>query len=1000
MKTTTTNTNFNEIWRKYLAGLVEEKQLKESMAQEAAPYNSIVEGNTAEEQTAESTVLQYTKHSLLKGKVDDLNYDHSETYFTNQLQKELGNLLDGSNFAKKTQHERQKIQDQLSTLNADEYEWKMRAKGFTSENKDILGLFTREYPFFEEKVGAYLHPSDKDLKESQRAHTRFFEYRMKNFVIGMTSVLTRNRMQILEGVHNLSDEDYKRIVRDYIKPKAIFVDLMKVIIKKAHDNLFSQNRSKNTRDFIYLSDTSFVVNKKAVYYEYRRVFALYVYTSVLSYISAEKMIENLDSDLISEKVRNFLYRKYHLYDTEENQWWTLDLSHAVTTCLHYLEKSDIFLKVVNEVVIKKNNPSEKTMYILPTKLEDLTIRHTKFPLVTTPGEVTDEDIDENLKRPLFGENRVSKSNSLKKVLTVAQKKRYSVNTLYTRILDDLLNIKSATSAGSAIAENVSKIELPFMLRHQLFALESELDEYKDLLGVTGFAKNIADDLHTQLLGEGANNVSLFELNKACSLTDFETKTKPAAEYLHLMCRRERLQRKLGHSALMLAKLYTGVHVYITSSYCVRLRLYPNQPLMARTSGAYKHLLCEPTPLKVTLNGFRNLLVCYYTGAGQYLEEFEEFLSKTTLSKKKGMETLLTFFHTHPIDFLVLKDNFLYISLMHTEIINVECTGKTGLMVEIDQKASGCCFLALAFRNKALAEQSNVISKVKSCPYTYCMEKFPEFFKQLDVEYDELAFNFLSTNRKLHKYALMCFAYSQKSIGREEDFIERWYLERKEVLSPETRKVLVVFATEYERFIEFVFPKLTKQIDVLLDLVEIVVRETGEMTIQNLSGEKLHWRSFKYKSVTRKGFDPVTKKHLSYRIDTTELSPNGKEKDDISDHKVKFLSYLIHSIDAAVMHHFILEMREKEGYTINHLHDCVLVHPNYIDPFYEIVRDLYASRKLYDYVFEGVFEEAKRVLSRDSSEAVDFLINRFKEQCDDFEDSLGECCEKHLYQPEH
>ena len=171
-----------------------------------------------------------------------------------------------------------------------------------------------------------------------------------------------------------------------------------------------------------------------------------------------------------------------------------------------------------------------------------------------------------------------------------------------------------------------------------------------------------------------------------------------------------------------------------------------------------------------------------------------------------------------------------------------------------------------------------------------------------------------------------------------------------------------------------------------------------MTLRNMNGEILRWRSFKHISLVRSGFHPISKMVQKYRVETTELI-GEKEVDDIQDHQRKFLSYFIHSIDAAVMHYFIVEMRKNENYTINHLHDCVLLHPNYVDPFYKIVGDLYKSPKLYNIVFYSLFDHIKHHVSDSSGEEIQKIMNEFLLQSDDFVKDLAHGDPKHIYQPE-
>jgi hypothetical protein len=63
----------------------------------------------------------------------------------------------------------------------------------------------------------------------------------------------------------------------------------------------------------------------------------------------------------------------------------------------------------------------------------------------------------------------------------------------------------------------------------------------------------------------------------------------------------------------------------------------------------------------------------------------------------------------------------------------------------------------------------------------------------------------------------------------------------------------------------------------------------------------------------------------------------------------FLPGLIHSIDAAVMRIIINKLYNKSGKKclIQHIHDAVLIHPNYIDTFYFVINLIYNEEKILD-----------------------------------------------------
>lgn len=936
-------------------------------------------------------IHQYKPHDMLNTTLDRLNPGFSDSFFTKSLESELEKILDANQFAKLNKEQRENIQNQLDRLNMDEYEWKRRISGYHSDHKVIIEFFDESFKTFSPMLAKFLSPKQEDLKMTQRADRLFFPYKFKAFSGGILHILSCHGLHLLKDVNStLSEEDFGKIIKFHLSKKAIFVDLVKVIMKNARDNAFNHESSNPT---VFLEETPFVANKTDVFYEFRRVFALNLVTSILCYYNEEKNPNSIDVALVSDKIRNFIYRRTYVYDREDHIWWVNDLTSSVQTIMDFLEQSKFFLGLAKEKL--SSGKTEHIIYALPAKMEDVLITFTAFPRIIPPKNVTPEMIEDKLKQSLFGDNRVSKSNSFTKVLNIAQSKAFAVNNKVIRLFDTLMDPTQNT-----VAHDISllkTIENPFLTTYQLKIMKDQVNDAKDIAKIGAFEKFIADILHTSFVGKGITNISFTSLLLLAGVSPLEIKMMKEGEIAQYRLTAETHKRKTAETHLVLGKLFSGVPIYMTNTYCVRLRLYPEQPFMSRTSGVFKHLLCEYSPTKITLKGMTSLLKCFYIAAKQFEEKFEKFCADTVISKKTGMRILKKFFDENTIDFTILKDNFIYVSVLYLEILTALKTGKTQIMVEIDQKASGMVFLGLAFRNRKLASYSNVISKVKQCPYTYCMNKFEKFYYTTMENRDSQAFDFLKKNKKLHKYASMCYTYSQKGIGRKEDFVERWYTEIG-VLSESAKAVLTEFAFKYDSFIEYVYPGITEQIKNLLELVKFVVNETGETCINNLNGEKLRWRRFKHKSITRKGFNPITKKQLSYRVETL-ITANGKEMLDVTDHKRKFLAYLIHSIDAAVMHYFILEMHEKYNYTINHLHDCVLVHPNHVDHFYEIVRRLYTSDKLYNIIETSVFGPAEHSLSKESTHVVQKARETFLKLSDDFRNELKDHVPENIYRPE-
>lgn len=106
--------------------------------------------------------------------------------------------------------------------------------------------------------------------------------------------------------------------------------------------------------------------------------------------------------------------------------------------------------------------------------------------------------------------------------------------------------------------------------------------------------------------------------------------------------------------------------------------------------------------------------------------------------------------------------------IHVEILKVIFTKKTGILIEIDQVASCVTTLSYFIWNKVMVKQCDAIGIEPNDPYDFCIRKFASFYERLKKK-DVAVESFFYSDRKVHKYALMCFCYSQTHMGKNMDF---------------------------------------------------------------------------------------------------------------------------------------------------------------------------------------------------------------------------------------
>lgn len=129
-----------------------------------------------------------------------------------------------------------------------------------------------------------------------------------------------------------------------------------------------------------------------------------------------------------------------------------------------------------------------------------------------------------------------------------------------------------------------------------------------------------------------------------------------------------------------------------------------------------------------------------------------------------------------------------------------------------------------------------------------------------------------------------------------------------------------FSQNYQAFIHFVFPNTAKQIQIIMKVVDLAARELTYLPFKNLQGESFTWTFYNYRTKNSSAYDPISHKavkakHISYKyaeipLDNdykgdSEVNTEKRLKTDITTFKRKALAYIIHCIDASLIHRYIL-----------------------------------------------------------------------------------------------
>jgi hypothetical protein len=120
----------------------------------------------------------------------------------------------------------------------------------------------------------------------------------------------------------------------------------------------------------------------------------------------------------------------------------------------------------------------------------------------------------------------------------------------------------------------------------------------------------------------------------------------------------------------------------------------------------KLLRGEYLPKVVSKSGAIHILKAYYSQDEILLKSFEDYLiaNESTVSKK----TLRDYYEKNRIDY-VSKKSVSHFMLLSIELKRVLNGGKTKLLLQFDQVASGLVFIALLWKNQELGEKTNIMN---------------------------------------------------------------------------------------------------------------------------------------------------------------------------------------------------------------------------------------------------------------------------------------------------
>lgn len=954
----------------------------------------------------------FRKDYYNKAHLKDLKYSESATFFSPRFEQSVDEMLGGKNYNVMTEKEVIELHDRLQNLSKAEFEWKEYHRR-TVTKEMAHEQFAREYIKFAEDFEKLRRPPASYL-ETKRSYTFFMSHKSGNFAHCLIEYLyKKNNMEALGYCVSLTPEQLGQIIVEYIEPKRVFNDLARISIKKAHEKLLNLGGEARYADDV-LS-----ISQYALYEEFRKTLMVEIFYAILTFGEKEHNLSSEIADTLAREMQVATFYKGLITTLEEYYRRTVFIfSDFTRSMLETFIKSGFFS---NSVVIKTTKKKKATQLILPDHIVVEAYRPFKFPNIIPQQKLKKKDIDKLIKPLINGRGSLTKSDRLVETLNISRSKAHKVSTLFLMACQKFFPKGVSASTKPSLFEDwfdEGRIDVGTVPRKTLIKLKEDRDFLKEKMGTSRLSLYAADCVYTQLaLMKKVALKNYGNLLNPCGMTNAESLRFYTWKIMEKDYTAKLIDWKFTQSRIFLAKYLQNFPLYINDTLCIRLRMYPREHWLSRTAGSMKHLLQNFKPLKLTQEGFVTLLRAYYQANIDQLSIFEEYLENHKISKKHGNKLLTTFFYENPLDFTKIHKPMYFINL-HLELLNATNNGfYTAVNVEIDQNASALAILSIVLRCKEMARVCNVIGgDYKVSPYDYIKEKCIDFLNTKKgenlnkPEYSDVC-EFVCSSRELHKYAIMCFCYNQTVIGRIRDFGDHWVDKFGYAPNNTQRDGLTLFASLYPELVEYVFPKSLRKLEILKQVVKLVCDEAPHIQMRTLDGEVINWVFYATESESRKYYDVFDREPKSYQINKLKVKKNVmfEEEDfggteattadfmpDTEGMKRRFLSYLIHSIDAGILRRIIYLMKKEHKVNVNHLHDCVILHPNYVSAFYKVIKQIYSSPELYNIVVYSVFDSVAHTLSPESKVKLNGLKEEYLSLTSEFKDDLINIVPSHLY----
>jgi hypothetical protein len=842
-----------------------------------------------------------------------------------------------------------------------ENRWKVLVRKSLHRSRFVKELFPEGVLQFRDHFENGFFPTNDDMRTITHTKKRA-SYKCALFCEEMLKYMLSNRQHFPFFSSRISKNtvtlnDFITKIQE-INPDEIFFEIVKICMKNAYaEGIDIQHKDKDAYMRRDLGDDCLKTKRSDIQYPITEYLAMYLFVQVLEVLSEKELLINNTVDqsvvylkIIASHIRPKM-KDYDFHNTEGNSWagYPDDVTYVF---LQFLAETEVVLRVEKEQkLIRSGKISDVIVYVFNRKLDSSLGWSENLPRITPPQKASiDNCVKEWISPVKGGSIEVEVSRQARRSLNIQQEKKFKINSEFLDLIEKRNNTsisyEISTSSDYSKADEIYQCWMwskwSSSLNNCLYNGTKVLVRAQETEAMTKAKKLGKETLEEQ----NWKNVSHSDLVVMCGMSYAEAHVQTKKFQMHDEVSSIRGRRQLIATNGDIGKIFDGFPLYFSTKLDYRFRMYPGQYLLSRVTGFLKYTLQDFQPTLVKNVGLRNMLEAYYMADPTLLEKFLQY--KSVITNDKSKKKLKTFFFENRLKHF---DKIpMYFELLDTEIqklFNAKSPEdkKTGLALEIDQVGSGPMLVAILTGNKKLAEKCNMMPGETHCIYSYVQEESYSYLKMTypgfcGEDADE-ALLFLKNNRDAQKRALMCFFYKQRHQKRTKKLKEQFEeLLGRAVTDPEYT-LLSIYSVKYDKFISEIFPGLNEQLALLEEAMLLLVNNHKEVKIHTLDDCILTWDFGHFLTKKRNSWNPITQKSEKYSL-SLKCMEKGKQSARArrAKHVRTFRANLVHSIDAALMRFFINESYNRTGRRINHLHDCLLCHPNDVDAIFDIIRDVY------------------------------------------------------------